>query len=448
MFKKIIAWALTIALTATAAIGGTLAHLQSQDEAVNVMTLGNVKIDQIEQERAEDGSLQEFTQAKPAFPAVGPIEWADTGVDVNGTTYKVFTDDLQNVVDKIVTVKNTGLSDAYVRTIVAIEAPDYDPNNLIHVNVNGDDVLEKTAWTPVDINGQNYVYSVFTYKAALKPGEISAPSLMQVFLDSKATNEDCEKFGETWEILVVSQAMQTQGFGDAATALNTGFGAADAAYAAGLFAGAEFAAPVVVNSVDDMRTAMKTPNAKIVLGKDIEITDDKGTGYCLYAKFNCEIDMNGYDIIVDMPGKEFYGVIYALNGAKVDIVGEGNVEINGGIGSFVWSTGASGATEININGGNWKQSSADFNSEDYCEGIYANREGVVNIYGGMFQWDTVPQYTANESREGVVNIYGGTFVNFDPRVSHDSDGSYVADGYTVVEETQTNGDVWYTVVPA
>ena len=39
----------------------------------------------------------------------------------------------------------------------------------------------------------------------------------------------------------------------------------------------------------------------------------------------------------------------------------------------------------------------------------------------------------------------GTFVNFDPRVSHDSDGSYVADGYKVVSETQANGDKGFTL---
>ena len=49
-------------------------------------------------------------------------------------------------------------------------------------------------------------------------------------------------------------------------------------------------------------------------------------------------------------------------------------------------------------------------------------------------------------KNGVITIYGGTFINFDPRVSHDSDGSYVAEGYEVLEETQSNGDVWYTVV--
>ena len=130
----------------------------------------------------------------------------------------------------------------------------------------------------------------------------------------------------------------------------------------------------------------------------------------------------------------------------MNVVGEGNITVSGGIGQFVWCTGANGATQINIYGGNWTEASDDFGA-DYCEGLYANREGAVNIYGGTFNWSSFPNYTANESRDGVVTIYGGTFINFDPRVSHDSDGSYVADGYTVVSETQDNGDIWYTVVP-
>ena len=204
------------------AIGGTLAYLQDEDSNVNVMTLGNVKIEQIEQQRGDDGKLEDFVDGKPALPAVGPIEWATEGVDVNGTEYKVFTDDLKNVIDKIVTVKNTGKSPAYVRTIIVIEAPDYDPENLIHVNVNPDG-LTQTAWAPVELDGVKYVYSVFTYTEALKPDEISAPSLMQVFLDSDADNEFCEKLGDTWEIIAISQAVQVDGFENAATALDTAF---------------------------------------------------------------------------------------------------------------------------------------------------------------------------------------------------------------------------------
>jgi len=222
--KKAILLVTTYALIAALAVGGTLAYLQDSDSDVNVMTLGNVSIEQIEQERDENGNLVDFTQAKPAYPVVGPIEWAAEGVDVNGTEYKVFTDELKNVVDKIVTVENTGESDAYIRTIVAIEAPDGDPNDLIHINWNGTDVTLDGGFT-TKINGVDYAIFTFTYNEALAANEVSAPSLMQVFLDSKTTNEDCALFGETWEILVLSQAVQTAGFADAKTALDTAFGA-------------------------------------------------------------------------------------------------------------------------------------------------------------------------------------------------------------------------------
>ena len=52
--KKIIAWLLVVALTAAISIGATLAYLTDTDEDVNVMTLGKVKIDQLEYERIDD----------------------------------------------------------------------------------------------------------------------------------------------------------------------------------------------------------------------------------------------------------------------------------------------------------------------------------------------------------------------------------------------------------
>lgn len=204
-----------------------------------------------------------------------------------------------------------------------------------------------------------------------------------------------------------------------------------------------------ISSVDDMREAMKTPNAKIVLTDDLVINDDKGTGYALYAKYDVTIDLNGKNLKVDLPDKVFNGIIYALNGAKVNIVGDGNIEINGGVGQFIWCTGANGATEVNIYGGHWTQNSEDFTTvnSNYCEGIYANREGKINIYGGTFNWKNFEKYTLNESRGGVVTVFGGTFINFDPSVSSDSDGSYVAAGYKVISKTQANGDIWYIVLP-
>ena len=54
-------------------------------------------------------------------------------------------------------------------------------------------------------------------------------------------------------------------------------------------------------------------------------------------------------------------------------------------------------------------------------------------------------YNAGKAK---IVVKGGTFVNFDPSNNPEGEGtSFVADGYKVVSETQTNGDVWYTVVP-
>ena len=236
MKKSTLIMILSLVLAVAIGVGSTMAYLQATDEDVNVMTLGSVYITQNEQERDADGNLVPFTPNKPAYPAVGPIDWADEGVVVNGTEYKVFTDELQNVVDKIVTVTNTGKSDAYIRTIIAIEAPDYDPADLIHINYNDTGVVISA---PVCFtrDGVDYVCFCFTYADALAPQETSAPSLVQLFLDSDVTNADVEKFGETWEVLVLSQAVQTQGFADAETALNTAFEAVTSAKVAEWFGG-------------------------------------------------------------------------------------------------------------------------------------------------------------------------------------------------------------------
>lgn len=237
MKKKILAIVLCVAMLAIAVVSGTMAYFTDSKAVTNTMTVGSVKIEQIEQERDENGALVDFTQDKPIVPAVGTIAWDADSLDVNGTGYKVFDDGLKNVVDKIVTVKNVGKSSAYIRTIVVLEAPGYDANDLIHVNVNDDEgVISRTEWAPVDIDGVQYVYSVFTYDVALTPNTVSAPSLLQVFLDSATTNEDAADYGETWDILVLSQAVQADGFGTAAEALDEAFGEATATNVAAWFA--------------------------------------------------------------------------------------------------------------------------------------------------------------------------------------------------------------------
>ena len=476
MKKSTLLMVLSLVLALALGVGGTMAYLQDTDADVNVMTLGNVHIKQIEKERVEQTNsgtdeLQDFTQGKPLYPAVGEIAWVEGD---NGRVYQQWptggssalfdTEKLNNELDKFVFVENTGKSDAYFRTIFGFEladewtVADVKDDKMIHLNTNdaegdggghykwtwADDVLVLEDGRRFAVATATYVGKADTHKDGILPaGETSRPSLLQVFMDKTATNEDIESLGETYDILVLSQAVQTQGFADAQSALDTAFGTVEEMAAEWL---GGLKGPIIVYTTDELRAAMKLSDVEIYLGDDLLVDDDKGTGYCFYAKYNNVINLNGHDITVDLPGKDFYGIFYTLSDAQLDIVGDGELKIIGGVGNFVWCTGSSGDATVNIYGGNWIQDSVDFNENRYCEGIYANREGDVNVYGGTFNWKGFEKFTANVARDGVVTIYGGTFINFDPRVAHDNDGSYVAEGYTVVEETQANGDIWYTVV--
>ena len=115
MKKSTLIMLLSLVLAVAIGVGSTMAYLQDTDEDVNVMTLGNVYIDQIEQERIDseklptaEGNLKEFSQYKPLYPAVfdgSSIPW-DAASEAD-QAWKVVENN-ENVVDKFVTVKNTG----------------------------------------------------------------------------------------------------------------------------------------------------------------------------------------------------------------------------------------------------------------------------------------------------------------------------------------------------
>lgn len=247
--KKILLMCTAYVLVAAVAIGGTLAYLTSKDSDVNVMTIGNVKIEQIEQQYDENGNLVPFEQDKPLYPYVGTLGWKNTDKD-NGA-YRQFT--MNNVVDKYVSVKNTGKSDAYVRTLIAFEMGDftYDEFTKIGISINlenGSEFSFAGAWNIAndfveEIDGYKYNVMEFVHSAPVKPGETTVPSLLQVYLSKDATNEDVERLDGNgngkYDIIVISQAVQSAGFEDAndalqrnattyaaaKTALDTSFGA-------------------------------------------------------------------------------------------------------------------------------------------------------------------------------------------------------------------------------
>lgn len=248
-------WLLLVALVLSVAMAttGTLAYLTDEDADVNTMTLGKVEIVQNEQERTEHG-LDEFTQDKPLYPAVFPgssIPWAAEGdwVEPGNQAWKVVEDN-SNVVDKFVTVTNIGKSDAYVRTIIAYEGDEtYGPEGeYIHIVHNSDNVtpaIEVECLGVMEINEVKYTVYSYTYPEVLTPDQTTIPSLKQIYMDKNADNEVVEQYGEKYDVLVLSQAIQVNGFEEMgpADALNEGFGEVNATNLAKWLAETEVGSP-------------------------------------------------------------------------------------------------------------------------------------------------------------------------------------------------------------
>jgi surface protein len=128
----------------------------------------------------------------------------------------------------MVFVKNKGDYDAYVRSIFAFEAGNYETleefQKMVHLNLNEKDYTWEWTETPVTIGGSTYFVATATYNNVLAPGALTEISLSQIALDKTATNADVEAFGDTYQVLVKSQGIQADGFTDPDTALNEGFG--------------------------------------------------------------------------------------------------------------------------------------------------------------------------------------------------------------------------------
>ena len=241
--KKIVAGVASLALIAGVA-GVSNAFLSDKTEVTdNVLTVGNVDI-----------TLNEtFEQNSKLIP---------------GTSSS-------NTVKKEVNVTNTGSENAYVRVHLAIPSALVDQNinaynDVLHVNFTAASAAPgKWSWHPTNvegngwtdngrannnvynttINGEDYTVWVITYRTPVGPGSTTENAIHQVYLDSHAntskngsnviitkpvvsangTVSDTETMtytavGGKLGIKVMAEGVQSDGFEDAYTALNTTFG--------------------------------------------------------------------------------------------------------------------------------------------------------------------------------------------------------------------------------
>lgn len=438
--KKIIALLSAATLTATVAIGATLAYLKDEDEDVNIMTLGSVYIDQKEEERDENGKLVDFVDNRPLFPAVYPdgFEFHNPTVQLPGTDCKLWDSQLKNAHDKIVTVTNTGNSNAYVRTWFAFEkgsAP-------VFYNRNEEDWVWSTIMPDVTIAGSKYDLYAATYTGILKPGETTPPSLLQFALRRDATNEDVNSFGDSYEILVFSQAVQSEGFGSADQALNKAFGAVETS-------------PVAANNpwtgLNGVAGSAKSlqdtfsKGGNLIVGADIAVTGEAASDKNVIAQ-DSTINFMDSVITLDLPNAD----ATTANWAGINVEG-GNVVFEGTTGGVqtadnpeLYAVVIRNGAELTVNGGT------------YIGGTTAISvtEGCLTIQGGYFAAltdDTTFLINCIDSayRDGTaqVDIMGGSFLNWNP-ANNAAEGpgtNFVPAGYTVVESQVAEGTL-YTVV--
>ena len=251
MKKKVLTIALAVAVVAILLTGASLAYFTGTDTETNTFTVGNVKIDLIEQQKGANG-LENFEDDKVLVPGTSDV----------------------NAVSKIVTVKNTGENDAWVWVdlkipayLVSNEYPTNESKNALHWNsygcfnveynsgnywglatsdgivgadhkvTNADMVaVEDGLWYDYQYVGKetigdtNYVVIRTKMQKTLPAGKISLPCLAQVYMDWRVTvSEDATQFilpagdpipvGASWEIIVNAYAIQAEGFADVDAAI-------------------------------------------------------------------------------------------------------------------------------------------------------------------------------------------------------------------------------------
>jgi len=234
MKRKLIVLSVLFILFTT--IGGTIAFTSAEQNSNTQFSNDLVEIKQIECERIKDESgnyisvtqmdwenytsskLKEFTQRQEIMPAY----YSEQTVKYDENN--LIDSSVKNVIDKFIYVENTGNTDVYYRTIIAIECPEGFDISLVHLNTNNSN---KFSWQDIGyktINGNRYYVKTATYLDKLNQNEVSVPSLLQVFLDPNIQNEDIDLIGDEFEILVKTQAIEADNGVNPLDALNSTLG--------------------------------------------------------------------------------------------------------------------------------------------------------------------------------------------------------------------------------
>ena len=266
MKKKILAVCLCVALVAVAVVGATLAYFTDKDAKTNTFTVGNVKIKLIEttyhregNDNSGDTSIPDPTQTASGMKYVTDGHKAFTDDEIKADAVK-YTDYIgtrgKNMVPgrnvaKCPYVINTGANDAYIR--IRVMVPSAANNDFVAVKdggvitnqwcstsfISGEFIDQKgNNWdnapaidkASVTRDGVTYDVYTFTRTEPLKAGAMTEWNVWNfIGIHEDATSADIQKAVEagaitatgdtmTLNVLVEADAIQAEGFADAAAA--------------------------------------------------------------------------------------------------------------------------------------------------------------------------------------------------------------------------------------
>ena len=204
-----------------------------------------------------------------------------------------------------------------------------------------------------------------------------------------------------------------------------------------------------VASAAEMKTALATGGI-VSVNKDIKTDNigDTAADRVIISK-PTTLNLNAKIVFPDNMGNNDINFCALIVDADTTI----NAGENGGI-----DTGVNGGYGINVRNG----ATLTINGGSYYGGgtTVQVQKGTLIINGGTFACEPFSgSYgynflincidSAYKNGTAKVEIKGGTFVNFNPAncQAEGAGTNFVADGYKVESATQTNGDIWYTVVP-
>lgn len=175
-------------------------------------------------------------------------------------------------------------------------------------------------------------------------------------------------------------------------------------------------------------------------GKDYDAGLEFPKSYGLLIDEDMELYIDDYDL-ERLSHKNLDSLIHVTNGAKVNIYANIKDQVYNGGYIETPAISADKNSVVNIYGGTYYARSTPI--------ITATDGATFNIYHGIFGADS---HSGDDEQTdqllscdpgAKINIYGGNFVNFDPSTARD--GNMVVDGYTVIDTLRASGEIWYTV---